>query len=43
MNRSFYSRKIVLVHVIQVNIPIVREQKKMSNYDVPNDQNQYNN
>ncbi len=31
------------MHVVQVDIPIVQDQKQLSNYSVPNYQNQYNN
>jgi hypothetical protein len=37
------SREIVPMHVVQINILIVQEQKQLSNYSVPNYQNQYNN
>ncbi len=43
MSGSCPSKEIVPVHVIQAKIPIVQEQKQLSNYSVPNDQNQYNN
>ncbi len=35
------SREIVPVHVVQVEVPVVQEQKQLQNYDVPNNQNQY--
>ncbi len=37
------SREIIQVHVIQAKIPIVQEPKQLSNYNVQNDHNQYNN
>jgi hypothetical protein len=43
MSGSCSSKEIVPVHVIQTDIPIVQEQKQLSSYSVPNDQNQYNN
>jgi hypothetical protein len=41
MSGSFPLRKIVPMHVVQVEISIAWEQKQLSNYSVPNDQNQY--
>jgi hypothetical protein len=35
------SREIVPVHVVQVEVPVVQEQKQLQNYNVPNNQNQY--
>jgi hypothetical protein len=43
MSGSCPEREIVPVHVVQEEILIVQEQKQLSNYNVPNDQNQYNN
>ncbi len=35
------SREIVPVHVVQVEVPVVQEEKQLQNYNVPNNQNQY--
>jgi hypothetical protein len=43
MSGNCPSKEIVPVHVIKAKIPIVQEQKQLSNYSVPNDHNQYNN
>ncbi len=43
MSGSCPSREIVPMHVVQTKIPIIQEQKKLSNYSVPNDQKKYNN
>jgi hypothetical protein len=42
INGSCPSREIVPVHVVQVEVLVVQEQKQLQNYDVPNNQKQYN-
>jgi hypothetical protein len=36
---SCLSREIVPTHVVQIEVPVIQEQKQIQNYNVPNDQN----
>jgi hypothetical protein len=36
------SREIVPVHVVQLQVLVIQDQKQFQNYNVPNNQNQYN-